>query len=40
MKRYLKELEIIGVLKSQKKGRNRIYVNDRLYELLKYNSES
>lgn len=36
--KYLKELERIGVLQSQKIGRDRIYVNVRLYELLKYDS--
>jgi len=33
--RYLKELENIGVLKSQKVGRETLYVNKELIEILK-----
>lgn len=33
--RYLRELESIGVLKSQKVGRETIYVNNELIEILK-----
>ena len=36
--KYLKELEKIGVLKSKKIGRDRIYVNVKLYDLLRYDS--
>jgi Fic family protein len=31
---YLKELEKIGVLRSQKAGKEKLYLNVRLYELL------
>ena len=31
---YLKELEKIGVLKSHKSGKEMLYLNVRLYELL------
>lgn len=34
--RYLKKLEEIGVLKSEKLGRETIYVNERLIEILKH----
>lgn len=34
--RYLNRLEELGVLKSQKVGRERLYVNKRFYEILKY----
>lgn len=34
--RYLKKLEEIGILKSQKLGRETIYVNEKLIEILKY----
>jgi Fic family protein len=33
--KYLKELEKIGVLESVKIGRNKFYINVRLYDLLK-----
>lgn len=33
--RYLKELESIGILKSEKAGRNVFYINTGLYELFK-----
>ena len=33
--RYLKELENIGVLKSQKVGRETLYINKKLIEILK-----
>jgi Fic family protein len=33
--RYLKELENIGVVKSQKVGREILYINNELLELLK-----
>ncbi len=33
--RYLKELESIGVLESQKIGRETLYVNRELIEILK-----
>jgi Fic family protein len=33
--KYLKELESIGILKSEKIGREIIYINKELYELLK-----
>lgn len=33
--RYLQELERIGVLKSQKVGRETLYINKELFELLK-----
>jgi len=33
--KYLKELEKIGILESVKIGRNRYYINVRLYDLLK-----
>lgn len=33
--RYLKELEIIGVLESQKVGRETLYINKELIEILK-----
>jgi hypothetical protein len=31
---YLKELERIGILKSQKIGKENLYLNVKLYELL------
>jgi Fic family protein len=34
--RYLKKLEEIGILKSQKLGRETIYVNEKLIEILKH----
>lgn len=34
--RYLNRLEALGVLKSQKVGRERLYVNKKFYEILKY----
>lgn len=33
--RYLKKLEKLGVLRSQKVGRETIYINERLIEILK-----
>jgi predicted transcriptional regulator len=33
--RYLKELEEIGVLESQKVGRETLYINKELIEVLK-----
>ena len=33
--RYLRELEEIGVLKSQKVGRETLYINKELIEILK-----
>lgn len=33
--RYLKELEVIGVLESQKVGRETLYINKKLIEILK-----
>ena len=33
--RYLKELERIGILKSQKIGRETLYINTELVEILK-----
>jgi Fic family protein len=33
--RYLKELEMIGVLESQKVGRETLYINKKLIEVLK-----
>jgi predicted transcriptional regulator len=33
--RYLKELEEIGVLESQKVGRETLYINKELIEILK-----
>lgn len=33
--RYLKELEKIGVLESQKVGRETLYINKNLIEVLK-----
>ena len=33
--RYLKQLEYIGILKSMKRGKQRLFLNTRLYELLK-----
>ena len=33
--RYLKELEVIGILKSQKVGRETLYINKALVEILK-----
>jgi predicted transcriptional regulator len=33
--RYLKELEEIGVFESQKVGRERLYINKELIEILK-----
>ncbi len=33
--RYLKELEYIGILKSMKRGKQQLFLNYRLYELLK-----
>ena len=33
--KYLKELEKIGVLESVKIGRNKFYINVKLYDLLK-----
>ena len=33
--RYLKELERIGILKSQKIGRETLYINTQLVEILK-----
>jgi Fic family protein len=33
--RYLQELERIGVLESQKVGRETLYINKELFELLK-----
>jgi Fic family protein len=35
--RYLKKLEEIGILKSQKIGRETIYINSKLIEILKNN---
>lgn len=34
--RYLKELERIGILESHKAGRETLYINKRLVEILKY----
>ena len=34
--RYLKKLEEIGILKSEKIGRETIYVNEKLIEILKH----
>jgi len=34
--RYLRKLESIGVLKSQKIGRENIYINEKLIEILKH----
>jgi hypothetical protein len=31
---YLKELETLGILKSHKVGKENLYLNVRLYELL------
>ncbi len=31
---YLKELENIGVLKNQKIGKENLYLNEKLYDLL------
>ena len=33
--RYLVNLEEIGILKSQQKGKETIYINSKLYNLLK-----
>ena len=33
--RYLKEMERIGILESQKVGRETIYINKELIEILK-----
>jgi predicted transcriptional regulator len=33
--RYLSSLEELGVLKSQQKGKEVIYINTKLYNLLK-----
>ena len=35
--RYLKQLEVIGILTSQKIGRETIYINTELIEILKRN---
>jgi cell filamentation protein, protein adenylyltransferase len=35
--RYLKELEYIGILKSMKRGKQQLFLNSRLYELLAEN---
>ena len=34
--RYLKELEKIGILESQKVGRETLYINKKLIEILKH----
>ena len=33
--RYLKELEEVGILESQKVGRETLYINKKLIEILK-----
>jgi len=33
--RYLVNLEEIGILKSEQKGKEKIYINSKLYNLLK-----
>jgi len=33
--RYLVNLEEIGILKSEQKGKETIYINSKLYNLLK-----
>ncbi len=37
--RYLKQLEDIGVLKSEKIGRENLYLNKELIEILKHKTE-
>ena len=34
--RYLKELENIGIIESQKVGRETLYINRELIEILKH----
>ncbi|MGB0949793.1 MAG: hypothetical protein ACPGU0_06765 [Marinirhabdus sp.] len=34
--RYLRNLEKLGILKSQKIGRETIYINEKLIDILKH----